>query len=94
MGTICSPQPADQGLERASQALYQPCTDVGVTAPDESAMADTEIRQPQLTQQAAVIGWGGIGWLMVESMEGGGGSANQNPFSGVGQTPQMRQQTG
>ena len=54
-------------------------------------MADTEIRQPLLTQQAAVVGWGGIGWLMVESMEGGGGSANQNPFSGAGLTPQMRQ---
>ena len=89
----CHRQPTASraGAEKSSQALYQPCTDVGVTAPDESAMADTEIRQPQLTQRAAVIGWGGIGWLMVESMEGGGRSANQNPFSGVGLTPQMRQ---
>ena len=54
-------------------------------------MADTEIRQPQLTQTVALVGRGGIGWLMVESMEGGGGSANQNPFDGVGLTPQMRQ---
>ena len=88
------PTASRAGAEKSSEALYQPCTDVGVTAPDESAMADTEILQPRLTQRVALMGWGDIGWLMVESMEGGGDSGNQNPFSGVGLTPQMRQQTG
>ena len=82
IATGCHRQPlaSRAGAEKSSQALYQPCTDVGVTAPDESAMADTEIRQPQLTQRVALMGWGDIGWLMVESMEGGGDSGNQNPF--------------
>ena len=57
-------------------------------------MADTEIRQPQLTHWVALTGWRDIGWLMVGREKGGDGNANQNPFSGVGLTPQMRQQTG
>ena len=75
---------------KSSQALYQPCTDPGVTAPDESAVARTENPQPQLTQRVARMGWGGIGWLMVGRTEGGDNNENQNPFSGVGLTPQMR----
>ena len=62
------------GAGKSSQALYQPCTDVGVTAPDESAMARTEIPKPQLTQRVARMGWGHIGWLMVGREKGGDGS--------------------
>ena len=82
------------GAGKSSQALYQPCTDVGVTAPDESAMADTEIRQPQLTHWVALTGWRDIGWLMVGREKGGGGIAKQTPSVGWASVPQMWQQTG
>ena len=49
------PTASRAGAEKSSEALYQPCKDVGATAPDESAMADTEILQPQLTQEVALV---------------------------------------
>ena len=91
VGRHRQPTASRAGAGKSSQALYQPCTDPGVTAPDESAMARTENPQPQLTQRVARMGWGGIGWLMVGRTEGGDHNENQNPFSGVGLTPQMRQ---
>ena len=93
-GRAGQPTASRAGAGKSSQALYQPFTNPGVTAPDESAMADTEIRQPQLTHWVALMGWGHIGWLMVGREKGGGGIENRTPSVGWASEPQMWQQTG
>ena len=85
------PTASRAGAGKSSQALYQPCTDPGVTAPDESARARTEIPDIRLTHRAALMGWlvGGRHWVANGGeLEGGG---DRLGCSSRASEPQMRQ---